>query len=282
MDRVDLYVASSADGMGRCGWGGVLVFGVHQKVLSGIEQTNGTSRTQLLAVLRALLLLKRPVEVTVHTNCQYLARWLEHGYERKDQALADRVNEVRTLTRERGLRLSARLAEGSAGLEAAKRAARSAVDEAPALSVAAQPGGQLFASGATRSVDAWTDGACSGNPGAGGWGVVLRHGEHVKELYGGEPDTTNNRMELTAVLKAVEALKQPTHLNLHTDSALVIGLLSQGWKRKNADLKILCEQVEALAASKAVVLCFSKVRGHTGIDLNERADELARQGVREL
>ena len=195
MDQVDLYVASSADGMGRCGWGGVLVFGVHQKVLSGVEQTNGTSRTQLLAVLRALLLLKRPVEVTVHTNCQDLARWLEHGYERKDQALSERVNEVRTLTRERGLRLKARLTEGNAGLEAAKRAARSAVDEAPALSVTAHPGGHLFTSEPARSVDAWTDGACSGNPGAGGWGcgapargvperTLWRRARHDQQPYG--------------------------------------------------------------------------------------------------
>lgn len=126
------------------------------------------------------------------------------------------------------------------------------------------------------SVDAWTDGASSGNPGPGGWAAVLVFGKHYKELSGGAAHTTNNRMELTAVLKAVEALKQPATLLVHTDSELTIHLVSGRWKRRDATLRALCEEIEGLAKEKGVTLRFKKVKGHAGVELNERADALAR------
>lgn len=137
-------------------------------------------------------------------------------------------------------------------------------------------------------VDIFTDGACSGNPGPGGWGAILRHGTVEKEIFGGEPDTTNNRMELTAVIEALRALKRPVKARVHTDSQYVQKGISEwihGWKRrgwktadkqpvKNADLwRALDEE----AARHAVEWFW--VRGHDGHAENERADALARKGV---
>lgn len=137
-------------------------------------------------------------------------------------------------------------------------------------------------------VEIFTDGACSGNPGPGGWGVVLRWRGIDKELFGGEPDTTNNRMELTAAIRGLEALKRPATVRLYTDSEYVKkgitewigGWKARGWKTaakapvKNADLW------QALDAARARhEVSFHWVRGHAGHPENERADALARQGV---
>jgi ribonuclease HI len=133
-----------------------------------------------------------------------------------------------------------------------------------------------------------TDGACSGNPGPGGWGAILRYGGHEKELKGGEAQTTNNRMELTAAIMALEALTRPATVELHTDSQYVkdgIGKWIHGWKRngwktsekkpvKNAELWQRLDQ--ALARHQ---ITWHWVKGHAGHDDNERADELARQGM---
>ncbi len=133
-----------------------------------------------------------------------------------------------------------------------------------------------------------TDGACSGNPGPGGWGVILQSGEHRKELCGGEPMTTNNRMELTAAIKALEALKRPSQVELYTDSNYLRGGITgwiKGWKKngwRTADKKPVknAELWEALdkAASRHDI-SWHWVKGHHGHDENERADELARQGM---
>ncbi len=133
-----------------------------------------------------------------------------------------------------------------------------------------------------------TDGACSGNPGPGGWGVILQSGEHRKELCGGEPMTTNNRMELTAAIKALEALKRPSQIELYTDSNYLRGGITgwiKGWKKngwRTADKKPVknAELWEALdkAASRHDI-SWHWVKGHHGHDENERADELARQGM---
>ncbi|WP_119678151.1 ribonuclease HI [Indioceanicola profundi] len=140
-----------------------------------------------------------------------------------------------------------------------------------------------------KLVEAWTDGACSGNPGPGGWGVVLRYGEVEKEMMGGEPQTTNNRMELMAAIKALEALTRPVEIHLHTDSQYVKNGITQwihGWKKngwktaskdpvKNEDL---WRRLDELVTRNKVQ--FHWVKGHAGHVENERADALAREGLR--
>ena len=133
-----------------------------------------------------------------------------------------------------------------------------------------------------------TDGACSGNPGPGGWGAILESGPHRKEINGGEARTTNNRMELTAAIEALEALKGPSDVELHTDSNYLRGGITswiKGWKRngwrtadkkpvKTAELWQRLEQAEARHRVN-----WHWVKGHAGHDENERADELAREGM---
>ncbi|MCW5620962.1 MAG: ribonuclease HI [Burkholderiales bacterium] len=140
-------------------------------------------------------------------------------------------------------------------------------------------------------VEVFTDGACKGNPGPGGWGVLMRVGGHVKELYGGEAGTTNNRMELTAVIRALQALKRPCQVRLHTDSQYVhkgISLWIHDWKRRSwrtADKKPvknvdLWRQLDELAAMHDIEWVW--VRGHAGHAGNERADQLANLGVAQV
>jgi ribonuclease HI len=140
-------------------------------------------------------------------------------------------------------------------------------------------------------VEMFTDGACKGNPGPGGWGVVLRVGERVKELHGGERATTNNRMELTAVIKGFSELTGPSKVRVSTDSQYVqkgISIWIADWKRRGwrtADKKPvknvdLWERLDALAAKHEVEWVW--VKGHAGHPENERADELANLGVTSL
>jgi ribonuclease HI len=144
---------------------------------------------------------------------------------------------------------------------------------------------------ANERVTIHTDGACSGNPGPGGWGVILQWGGHTRELKGGEPHTTNNRMELTAAIVALETLKRPCDVDLHTDSQyLRHGITDwiQGWKRngwRTADKKPvknvdLWQRLDAAVHRHTVH--WHWVRGHAGHDLNERADELARAAIAEI
>jgi ribonuclease HI len=140
-------------------------------------------------------------------------------------------------------------------------------------------------------VTVYTDGACRGNPGPGGWGALLLADGHERELWGGERATTNNRMELLAAIRALEALKRPCRVELHTDSSyLRNGITSwlaswkrRGWKTssntavKNRDL---WEQLEELAGKHEVD--WRWVRGHAGDPGNERADQLANRGIDEL
>ena len=137
---------------------------------------------------------------------------------------------------------------------------------------------------AKKTVDVFTDGACSGNPGPGGWGAILRYGDVEKELSGGEPATTNNRMELMAAIRALETLTKPSRVKLYTDSQYVKdGItkwlpqwVARGWKTadkkpvKNVDL---WERLQA--AMKPHEVEFIWVRGHSGHPENERADQLA-------
>ena len=139
-----------------------------------------------------------------------------------------------------------------------------------------------------NSVIIHTDGACSGNPGPGGWGAVLQYGDTVKELKGGAPLTTNNQMELTAAIEALTALKRPCEIELHTDSNYVKDGLTKwihGWKKngwrtadkkpvKNADL---WQRLEEVATPYQIDWVW--VKGHAGHEGNERADELANLGA---
>ncbi|MDT2020219.1 ribonuclease HI [Methylocella sp. CPCC 101449] len=140
----------------------------------------------------------------------------------------------------------------------------------------------------TGRVTIFTDGACSGNPGPGGWGVILQWGERRKELSGGEPETTNNRMELTAAIMALEALTRPCNIDLYTDSQYVRGGVMgwiKNWKRngwRTADKKPvknvdLWQRLDAAAERHNVE--WHWVKGHAGDEMNERADELAREGM---
>lgn len=135
-----------------------------------------------------------------------------------------------------------------------------------------------------KHIEIYTDGACSGNPGPGGWGAILRYGETEKELFGGEAETTNNRMEMMAVIKALKALKTRCRVDLYTDSTYVQKGVSEwmaGWKAKNWPKKIknqdLWKQIDSLTAQHDIV--FHWVKGHAGHPENERADELARRGI---
>lgn len=141
------------------------------------------------------------------------------------------------------------------------------------------------------TIEIYTDGACRGNPGPGGWGAVLRSGAHVKELFGGEQDTTNNRMEMTAVVNALKALKKPSEVILTTDSQYVRKGITEwihswkknGWKTaakqpvKNADL---WQQIDALSAEHTIR--WEWVKGHSGHPENERVDALANRGIDEM
>ena len=140
-------------------------------------------------------------------------------------------------------------------------------------------------------VEMFTDGACRGNPGPGGWGVVLRYGQHEKELYGGEPQTTNNRMELLAAIHGLESLTRSCSVSVTTDSNYVRHGITEwlpnwkkrGWKTaakkpvKNADL---WKRLDAAAGQHEV--SWHWVKGHSGHPENERADQLANRGIDEL
>lgn len=137
-------------------------------------------------------------------------------------------------------------------------------------------------------VEIYTDGACKGNPGVGGWGVLLKHGAHRKEMFGGERETTNNRMELMAVIRALEALKRRVRVRIHTDSKYVqqgISIWIHDWKRrgwktaarqpvKNEDL---WRELDSLASGHEIEWLW--VKGHSGHEGNEAADRLANMGV---
>lgn len=136
-----------------------------------------------------------------------------------------------------------------------------------------------------NNVTIYTDGACSGNPGAGGWGAILFHGSHKKEISGFEPETTNNKMEITAVIKALEMLKEPCIVELYSDSAYVVNAINLGWLEnwklngwKGSDKKPVknieyWKRLDELMQIHFVL--FNKVKGHSDNEYNNRCDELA-------
>jgi ribonuclease HI len=142
-----------------------------------------------------------------------------------------------------------------------------------------------------RAVTIFTDGACRGNPGPGGWGAVLIFGDNERDIWGGTPDTTNNRMELTAAIEALEVLKRPCRIELHTDSQYLRNGITQwlglwkarGWRtlsKKEVKNEDLWRRLDEAAARHDID--WRWVKGHSGHDLNERADRLARRGMEEV
>ena len=139
-----------------------------------------------------------------------------------------------------------------------------------------------------KKIELYTDGACSGNPGPGGYGVILKYQGHTKELSGGSPDTTNNRMELTAVITGLEALKEPCEVDLYSDSKYIIDAVTKGWAKSwRANNWIKSDKKPALNSDLWERLLnllelhkvnFNWVKGHAGHPENERCDQLAVQG----
>ena len=142
------------------------------------------------------------------------------------------------------------------------------------------------------NVTIYTDGACSGNPGPGGWGAILMFGENRKEISGGKQDTTNNVMELTAVIEALKLLKRPCNIDLYSDSAYVVnaflqnwisGWIKKGWINSNKE-EVKNKELwqELVNLTKVHNVTFHKVKGHSDNEYNNRCDELARNAIKEL
>ena len=142
------------------------------------------------------------------------------------------------------------------------------------------------------NVTIYTDGACSGNPGPGGWGAILMFGKNKKEISGGKKDTTNNVMELTAVIEALKLLKRPCNVELYSDSAYVVnaflqnwiwGWIKKGWINSNKE-EVKNKELwqELVSLTKVHNVTFHKVKGHSDNEFNNRCDELARNAIKEL
>ena len=138
----------------------------------------------------------------------------------------------------------------------------------------------------------YTDGACSGNPGPGGWGAILMAGENRKEISGGKKDTTNNIMELTAVIEALKLIKRPCKIDVYSDSAYVVnaflqdwisGWMKKGWKNSSKE-EVKNKELwqELICLTKVHDVTFHKVKGHADNEYNNRCDELARNAINEL
>jgi ribonuclease HI len=141
-----------------------------------------------------------------------------------------------------------------------------------------------------KKVEIYTDGACSGNPGAGGWGAVLMYGEHKIEISGFEKETTNNKMELNAALEALKKLKEPCEVNLYSDSAYLINAFTQGWiekwikngwkRNKNEEVKNVELWKELVSLSDYHKIKWIKVKGHADNEYNNRCDKLATDAIK--
>lgn len=141
-----------------------------------------------------------------------------------------------------------------------------------------------------KEIKIYTDGACSGNPGPGGWGAVLIYGDYIRELSGAEPQTTNNRMEMVAVIKSLQALKEMCQVHIYTDSAYICNCFLEGWykkwlangwknsKKEEVENKDLWQEMLDEVEKHQVV--WHKVKGHSGVKYNERADQLAVQACK--
>lgn len=173
--------------------------------------------------------------------------------------------------------ITALIEDGWSPPEYPSRASKTTAKAATSLSLGELPAGTVLT--------AHTDGACSGNPGPGGWSIVFSvEGAVVGEFAGSEDNTTNNRMELTAVREAIRCAPGQVVVEIVTDSKNVIGWLSEGWKRNNPGIATLCQEIDAHRAARATAnggpVRFKHVRGHNGDPLNERADELATGAIK--
>ena len=143
-----------------------------------------------------------------------------------------------------------------------------------------------------KEVTIYTDGACSGNPGPGGWGAILIYGENKKEISGGEKETTNNIMEITAVIESLKLLKYPCDVRLYSDSAYVVNAFNNNWVeswQKNGWINSKKEEVknkelwkELIELTKTHKVTFIKVKGHSDNEFNNRCDELARDAINNI
>ncbi|MBR7160434.1 MAG: ribonuclease HI [Clostridia bacterium] len=141
-----------------------------------------------------------------------------------------------------------------------------------------------------KQIDIYTDGACSGNPGVGGWGAILMYKGATKEISGAEPDTTNNRMELQAIISALKALKEPCLVNLYSDSSYALNAFLEGWigdwekkgwrTASNKEVKNIDLWQELIALTKIHTLTWIKVKGHSDNQYNNRCDLLARTAIK--
>lgn len=143
-----------------------------------------------------------------------------------------------------------------------------------------------------KSVDIYTDGACSGNPGKGGWGAILIYNGVEKVIFGASPDTTNNRMELLAIIEGLRALKEPCKVNLYSDSQYALDAFNKGWIsewQKNNWRTSSKQEVKNVDLWRALLIevskheiCWIKVKGHSDNEYNNRCDELARKAIKSL
>jgi len=124
-------------------------------------------------------------------------------------------------------------------------------------------------------VEIYTDGACSGNPGPGGWAAILTCSGREKELSGSVESSTSNQMELTAILEGLSYLTPLCLVTVYTDSANCIGWLAKGWKRKNKDIQYLCSRIDKVVSHNELTVLYKKVKAHNGNEMNERVDRLA-------
>lgn len=131
-----------------------------------------------------------------------------------------------------------------------------------------------------ETINIWTDGACSGNPGPGGWAFLIDLNGETVEDAGSNPNTTNNQMELWAVMEALWEVKDGSTVVIHTDSKNVIGWLSLNWKRRVKETALICNSIDAVIASKELTVTFEYVAGHSGDVNNERVNVLAQGAVR--
>ena len=302
---------------GPGGWGAVILQGKMQTTLSGPAKETTNNRMELTAAIEALAFLPIGARILLTTDSQYVKngieawinKWKVQGWktsQKTDVKNADLWKRLDDYRNSRHVRwawvkghadnpynnLADELAVRATPRKTMASDAADTIVDMPVISYSSttRMGAEEFISKLDKSfsVNAWTDGACSGNPGPGGWGVVLQQGEIACELNGGEKRTTNNRMELMAAIIALETIPSDVTVDLTTDSQYVRGGVTQwiaGWKRngwktkdktdvKNQDL---WRRLDAARSNRKVV--WNWVKGHNGDEHNERADRLAVAGI---